>query len=154
MKYLILTALLAVGIGGFTAANGQEKQLQRKDLPPAVAKTADRESAGFTLLGFSTERENGARTYEVELSVNGRTKDVTMDANGNVIEVEEQVSMESLPASVQSALKARAGTGTITKIESITKAGKLVAYEAIVTTGKKHREVQVGPNGEKLAKEQ
>jgi hypothetical protein len=52
---------------------------------------------------------------------------------------------------VQYALKKRAGNGTIGKIESLTKRGKLVAYEAHVKTGAKRSEIQVGPNGEKLA---
>ncbi len=37
------------------------------------------------------------------------------------------------------------------KVESLTKSGKLVAYEAQVLTGKKHSEVQVGPDGQPLA---
>jgi hypothetical protein len=36
-------------------------------------------------------------------------------------------------------------------VESITKNGKLVAYEAAVKTGTKNSEVQVGPDGKKLA---
>ena len=73
-----------------------------------------------------------------------------MDKNGNIVELEEEVSMDSLPSAVQEALKKRAGAGTIGKIESLTKNGKLVAYEAHVKTGAKRSEIQVGPNGEKL----
>lgn len=42
-------------------------------------------------------------------------------------------------------------TGTIGKVESLTKKGQLVAYEAVVKTGTKRREIQVGPDGKKLA---
>jgi hypothetical protein len=70
------------------------------------------------------------------------------------LEVEEQVTFDSLPASVQTSLTTLAGPGKITKIESLTKKGKLVAYEAVVTTGTKRREIQVGPNGEKLKHEE
>ena len=44
-----------------------------------------------------------------------------------------------------------AGAGTISKVESLTKNGKLVAYEAAVKTGTKRSEIQVGPDGKKLA---
>ena len=74
-----------------------------------------------------------------------------MDKNGNIVEVEQEVAMDSLPATVQEGLRRRAGTGTIGKIESLTKGGKLVAYEAHVKTGTKGSEIQVGPKGEKLA---
>jgi hypothetical protein len=41
----------------------------------------------------------------------------------------------------------KAGSGKSTKVESITKQGKLVAFEAQVRTDGKCSEVQVGPDG-------
>jgi uncharacterized membrane protein YkoI len=135
-------------------ASAQERKLKREQLPAAVEKTVARESEGATINGFATEVEKGKRLYEVELTVSGHSKDISMDRNGNIVEVEEEVSMDSLPSAVQDALKTRAGAGTIGKIESLTKNGKLVAYEAQVKTGAKRSEIQVGPNGEKLARPQ
>jgi hypothetical protein len=129
----------------------QEKKLKREQLPAAVQKTVTRESEGATIKGFATEVEKGRRLYEVELTVNDHSKDILMDRDGNIVEVEEEVTMDSLPATVQDALRKAAGKGTIGKIESLTKNGKLVAYEALVKTGAKRFEIQVGPNGEKLA---
>ena len=132
------------------AVYAQEKKLTRAQLPAAVEKTVAAESQGATVKGFATEVEKGKRLYEAELEINGRSKDISMDRNGNIVEVEEEVTLDSLSSDVQNALKAAAGKGTIGKIESLTKNGKLVAYEAHVTTGKKRSEIQVGPNGEKL----
>lgn len=101
--------------------------------------------------GYSTEVDNGKREYEVQLKVNGHNKDVTMDGNGKVLEVEEQVDLSSLPAEVRDGLKDKAGKGNITQVESLTKEGKLVAYEAQVRKGTKRSEVQVGPDGKTLA---
>jgi hypothetical protein len=129
----------------------QERKLKREQLPAAVQKTVARESEGATIKGFATEVEKGRRLYEVELTANGHSKDILMDRDGNIVEVEEEVTMDSLPATVQDALRKAAGKGTIGKIESLTKNGKLVAYEALVKTGAKRLEIQVGPNGEKLA---
>jgi hypothetical protein len=137
-----------------TAAYPQERKLKREQLPPAVEKTVAAESQGAEIKGFATEVENGKRLYEAEMTINGHSKDISMDKNGNIVEVEEEVAMDSLPPAVQEALKTAAGKGTIGKIESLTKNGKLVAYEAHVTTGKKRSEIQVGPNGEKLARPQ
>lgn len=133
-----------------TTVVAQERKLQRNQLPPAVEKTVATESQGTTINGFATEVENGRRLYEMELTVNGHSKDISMDKNGKIVEVEEEVTLDSLPPAVQDALKTAAGKGTIGKIESLTKNGKLVAYEAHVKTGKKSSEIQVGPNGEKL----
>ena len=146
----ISIAILFVAVAAIWIAHAQERKLKREQLPPAVQKTVDTESQGATIKGFATEVEKGKRLYEVELSVDGRTKDVSMDRNGNVVEVEQEVTIESLPNAVQDGLRKAAGAGTITKVESLTKSGKLVAYEAQVKTGKKRSEIQVGPNGEKL----
>ena len=75
-----------------------------------------------------------------------------MDASGNILAIEEEVSGDSLPTNVKEALTKAAGAGTITKVESIAKNGKLVAYEAAVKNGSKHSEIQVGPDGNKLTK--
>ncbi len=49
-----------------------------------------------------------------------------MDAAGTVVEVEEQVALDALPAAVRTALQAKAGKGTIRRVESLTKHGSLV----------------------------
>ncbi len=149
---LIWFACVVTMLAFSATASSQERKLKREQLPPAVEKTVARESEGATINGFATEVEKGKRLYEVELTVSGHSKDISMDKNGNIVEVEEEVSMDSLPSAVRDALKKRAGTGTIGKIESLTKNGKLVAYEAHVKTGAKRSEIQVGPNGEKLVR--
>ena len=149
MRTALVSAFIVVVVTA--TAYAQERKLTRAQLPPAVEKTVAAESQGATIKGFSTEVEKGKRLYEAELEINGRSRDISMDRNGNIVEVEEEVTMDSLPAAVQDALKQRAGAGTTGKIESLSKNGKLVAYEAVVKTGAKRSEIQVGPNGEKLA---
>ena len=147
----IFAGLLALGVSFVgTAAQEKEKKISRKQLPPAVEQTVARESEGATIKGFASEREHGQQFYEVSLNVNGHNKDILIDAAGNVVEVEEQVALDSLPSTVQDALKKAAGGGTITVVESLTKDGQLVAYEAHVKHGLRRSEIQVGPNGEKL----
>src|SRR5205814_7725903 len=125
-------------------------KIKREQLPPAVEKTVATETQGATVKGFATELENGRRLYEAELIVNGHHKDISIDRNGAIVEVEEEVAIDSLPAGVQDALKQAAGSGKIEMVESLTKNGKLVAYEGHVKRGLKRSEIQVGPNGEKL----
>jgi hypothetical protein len=137
-----------------TIALAQEKKIDRKDLPPAVEKTVEAQSQGATIKGFSQEKENGQLDYEAEMTVNGHSKDVLIDPQGEVVEVEEQVPLESLPLAVKEVLQTKAGAGKILKVESLTKHDKLVAYEAVVRTAGKKKEIQVGPDGEKPAHEE
>lgn len=145
--------LVATVIFAGTAAS-QEKKIQRSELPPAVEKTVAAQTQGATIKGFSMEEEKGKTYYEVEMTVNGHGKDVSIDANGVVTEVEEEVALDALPPAVKAAITDKAGKGTLGKIESLTKGGKLVAYEAHVTTDGKKSEIQVGPDGKPLAHEE
>jgi len=86
--------------------------------------------------------------------VSGHSKDVLIDVNGAIVEIEEQVALDSLPGAVQEGLHAKAGAGEIVKVESLTKHDKLVAYEAVVKTGGKKKEIQVDPNGKPLDHEE
>ena len=131
-----------------------EKKTKRSDLPSAVEKTAAAQGVGATFRGFSEEKENGQTFYEAEMTVNGHSRDVLIDAGGAIVEVEEQVTMESLPTDVQGALHAKAGKGKIATVESITKHDKLVAYEAAILTNGKRSEVQVDPQGKNLSHEE
>src|SRR2546430_503299 len=136
---LVTAGLLACAGGGIA----QEKKIKRADLPAGVEKTVAAESAGATIKGFSMEKEKGETFYEAEMMVNGHGKDVLIDASGTVVEVEEEVALDKLPAEVKAGLEAKAGKGKIGKVESLTKKGKLVAYEAKVVTNGKKAEVQL-----------
>jgi hypothetical protein len=140
-----------VFVGGVQA---EEKHIKRSELPPAVEKTVKQVSKDATIRGFSQETEKGKTTYEAEMLVNGHSKDVEMDASGEILEVEEQVALESLPAAVKDGLTAKAAGGKILKVESLMKHGKLVAYEAQIRSAGKRHEIQVGPDGQPLDHEE
>jgi hypothetical protein len=155
MKIRLQGVLLAAGTLAFSGMSAaQEKKINRADLPPAVEKTVGRESAGATVKGFSQEKEKGQTYYEAQLVVSGHSKDVLIDASGSVVEIEEEVTFDSLPAEVQAGLHRQAGKGKLLKVESLTKKGKLVAYEGKVVTNGKKSEVQVGPAGKPLDHEE
>jgi hypothetical protein len=146
--------ILVAGLLGAASAGAQEKKIKRADLPPAVEKTVAAQSAGATVRGFSQEKEKGQIYYEAEMTVNGHSKDVLMDANGAIVEVEEEVAIDALPAAVKAGLQSKAGSGKIVKVETLTRHDKLVAYEAQVNTNGKKSEVQVGPDGKPLDHEE
>lgn len=147
----IVSAIFLLTLLRAVSAPDQEKRLKKSDLPPAVQKTADEQSKGATVRGYSSEMEEGKLQYAVEMTVNGHSRDVSIAPDGSVLEIEEQVALDALPAAVRESLQKEAGVGKITKVESLTKHGTLVAYEAQVRTGTKRSEVQVSPDGKPLA---
>jgi uncharacterized membrane protein YkoI len=128
-------------------AQAKERQVTMESLPPAVRKTVTEQSRGATVRGVSTETEHGQTLYEVELTVNGHTRDVLIAADGSVAEVEEEIAMPLLPAPVRVTLEQEAGSGKILKVEAVAKGGKLAYYEARVQKAGKKSEVTVGPDG-------
>ena len=140
---------------GFAASTiGQETRIRKADLPAAVQRTADQQSKGATVRGYQRDKEGGQLEYEVEMTIGGHHRDVTIDPNGNLLEVEEQIPLYKLPPEVREGLQKKAGSGNITKVESIVKRGTLAAYEAHVLDGGKKSEVQVGPDGKALEHEE
>ncbi len=147
---LLVGAIVATAV----AASAQDKKIERSAVPAAVEKTIQAQTQGATVKGLATEREHGKLQYEVETMVNGHSRDLAIAADGTLLEVEEEVAFNALPTAVQSALTAKAADATITKVESLTKKDKLVAYEAATRKGAKKGEIQVGPKGEALKHEE
>lgn len=141
---------LLVAIGAATAlsinSHAEAKRVNFGDLPPAVKETAQRESLGATVKGYSKEVENGRVEYEVEMMLNGMSKDVSIDPSGKVIEVEQQVSLDAVPAAAMAAIQKGAEGGSIRMVEEV-KSDSETAYEAQILNHGKHREVRVHADG-------
>jgi hypothetical protein len=87
-------------------------------------------------------------SYEIETVANGRHRDVSVDAKGNVTTVEEETPIDSIPAAAKAVIEKKVATGKITMVEAVTKNGAVALYEASYTTkaGKK-AEFAVKPDG-------
>ena len=140
-------------LAGTALAQETERPAQMKDLPQAVQATVREQSRGAVVLGLSVETENGQTFYEASLKVKGRLRDVLIDANGAVVEVEDQVTLASLPPAARAEIVRQAGKGRILMVESITKNNVIVAYEAHVKTAGKISEIKVDPEGKPLTPE-
>ena len=142
-----ICGLILVASGTLQAA---ERKIQEHDLPAAVQQTLQSQSQGAVIKSYSTEVENGKTVYEAETMVDGHSRNLQVAADGTLNEIEEEVAFATLPAKVQSALTSYSRSASIEKVESLTKAGKVVAYEASTLNGKIKGEIQVGPNGKRL----
>ena len=124
-----------------------ETKLAFTDLPAAVQAAAKAELNGAEIVGAGKEVEKGQTTYEVETQKEGKSRDLSFDSSGKLLEVEQEIDLDSIPAPAKAALQKKASGGTIKKIESVT-AGDKVSYEAVVTAKNgKHTEIAVNPDG-------
>jgi hypothetical protein len=133
LAFLLSTAALAV------LAMAAARSLQVKDLPPAVRETVQAQTRNAEIKNISKETEKGVAQYEVETLVNGRHRDFNVDTKGGLVVVEEEVSIDSIPAAAKAAIGKKVGTGKLGMVETVTK-GSATLYEAAYTgkDGKKH----------------
>lgn len=116
-------------------------------LPAEVQKTVKQETKNATNVKVSQETEGGKTVYEVESKVNGKGRDLMVNAQGMVLSIEEEVSLDAIPAAAKAAIEKMAAGGKTGKVETVTK-GKIVTYEAVITKkGKKATEVMVNADG-------
>ena len=123
-----------------------EKKIQMKDLPPAVQKAVEEQSKGATLAGLAKEVENGVTLYEAEFKIGGRTRDVTFDPNGQVVIVEEETSIDSIPAAAREAIQRSAGKRKLLLVETVSERGSTF-YEAHYRAGILSKELKVDAAG-------
>jgi hypothetical protein len=145
-----LTALLAiVALGGSTMAQEKKgKGLQLKDLPAAVQKTVQDNLQGGEIKNIGKEKEDGVEQYEVESVLNGKSRDFNVDAKGNLLLVEVAITIDAIPAAAKASILEKVADGKLAVVETFTKTGQPVMYEASYTDkkGKKH-EVLVKADG-------
>ena len=147
-RQIVFTASLLV----LASAFAQETKVQFKDLPQAVQTTAKAQSQGAIVKGYSREIEKGKTEYEVQLLVDGKQRDVSIDPEGKLLEAEEVVAFSSLPKKAQDEIKQQAAGSKVEKVEKVT-SDQATVYEALVHShGKKH-EIRVLENGEKAPAE-
>lgn len=127
-------------------APASEKRVMISEVPPAVRQSVKRETRGSKMRGLVKETENGKVYYEAETAVNGKHRDILFDDSGKVVEVEQQVSMGSIPAGARNAIERQAAGGKVLGVESVTRDGK-TNYEARVQKAGKKSEVKVTPEG-------
>jgi hypothetical protein len=125
------------------------KKLELKDLPPAVQKTVQDEGKVAEIRNISRETEDGISQYEIETMLNGKHRDFNVDTKGVLLVVEDETSIDSIPAPARATIMKKVGPGKLGMVETVTKPKqKDLLYEAEYTTkdGKKH-EVVVKADG-------
>ncbi len=66
-------------------------------MPAAVPKTFKEQVQGATIVNTSKETENGAVKYVIETDIQGRSRNISIDNAGKIIQIEEQVALDTYP---------------------------------------------------------
>ena len=143
-----VTTLVAAGclLGGLYAEPAfaqaaKPRALQLKDLPASVQKTVQETLKGGVVKNISREREDGVEQYEIESTLNGKSRDFNVAADGRLLVVEEATTLDAIPAAAKAAIQKRIGTSTVTAVETFATPSKPLLYEAAYKDAKGKRHV-------------
>lgn len=141
-----LVIMISIILGMSSLALAQEKKMKPKDLPASVKTAFHKEYPQARINGASSEKEKGKVYYEIE-SVDGKMKrDLLYSPDGAIVEVEEGITMDMVPAAVKSALEKEYPKSAVTKSEKVTREG-VTNYEFQLKVGKGRKEVGIDSAG-------
>jgi len=119
-RWASVSSLLGVlSLGAVVGAD--EEKIPVDKLPAAVLKAVKAKYPKAKIEEAAREVEDGETTYEVELKDEGHELDVTLKADGTIVEVERTIAVEALPEAVRNAVAAKYPDAKIKKAEEITK---------------------------------
>jgi Putative beta-lactamase-inhibitor-like, PepSY-like len=116
-------------------ARADEEKVSVDKLPAAIKKALMRKFPKAEIEKATKEVEDGNTVYEVELEIKDRSVDVSLKADGTILEIEREVPADELPKAVRKKLAARYPKAKIEKAEEVTKGEDgPVRYEVAITT--------------------
>jgi uncharacterized membrane protein YkoI len=160
---------------GHGKAEEKDEFVSLSQAPVAVRATIKAQASPDQIVKIVKADENGTVVYEAEIIKDGKKSELTIAADGKILDTEnageekeekgtgkaeekagekdEVVSLSQAPAAVQATIKAQAGDGKIGKIVKGMDNGKTV-YEATITKGSKTTDISVDPDGKLLSSEE
>ena len=150
MKISTIAISLSFGLALATGTAAQEKKIGKNEVPAPVLTAFARAFPKAQAVAYAQEIEDGKTLYEVESKEGTIHRDVTFEADGKLVVVEEAVDAKNLPASVRATFEKE--KGKLTLAERITR-GTTIEYEGHFTDGEKEYEVVTDAKGKVLKRE-
>lgn len=139
----LLVAIAAIAL--VTPAIAQEETTMKlTDAPKAAMDAAMANANGVT---FATVQMDGEEYEFGGTMASGMMLEVDVLADGTVMEIEEQIAVETLPAEVAAALAANLAGFVPTFVEKSTRDGGVVVYEFEGTVDGKEIDAEINADG-------
>ena len=134
-------------------------------LPPAAADAVKAAFPQASIVEVEQENEDGVTLYEVELRQDGKEVEISVSADGVIVEVETQIAEAELPKAVARTIAKVAGDAKVEEIQreetrAVVRDGKLVkldepriTYEAEFRKDGRETEVEIAGDGTVLKTE-
>ena len=138
-RRVVAWIVAAVALPGASLA-GQDS------LPPAVASAFQQAYPVARVLHVSKERRDGRVVYEIESRDGATRRDLIYSPAGAVLEIEERIPVDSVPAVVRAAAERRVARGTLVGAERVTR-GTVILFEVQLRLNGRSRFLTYDPEG-------
>ncbi len=151
LKNVLIPALLGLAALSTGANAGGEKKLAEQQVPKPVLEAFHKAYPQATDIQYEAEKEAGKAVYEVEFKDQGVKREASYAAEGTLVETEESIKPDELPAAVTEALKKAHPHATVKEAEKVLKPdGSVSGYEVEIKDGKKEVEIHLDAAGKIL----
>ena len=100
-------------------------------LPAVVQRTIQKQAANSAPGEITRVEEDGEITFETEISVGGRARDISVGEDGTLLSIE--VTLAETPTAVQKAITAQVGAGKLVGVDKIFDDSE-ASYDVVMTT--------------------
>jgi uncharacterized membrane protein YkoI len=138
----------------FGQANAEEKELNKSQVPKAVLEAFEKAYPHVKDVEYEKEIVNGQSAYELEYKTNNMEHEVLYSADGTLLQKEEEIEGETLPAPVKDAIRKAYPKAEIKEVEKVMKPDDtLTGYEVEIVTEGKEIELELNTQGRILREE-
>jgi len=127
------------------------EEVELDSLPAAVQQTIQKQSSGATLGEIDESFEDTEVTFDVEMTRDGQARSFTVNAKGELVDV--QMFLSELSDPLQKAIQKEAGPGTLGEIDRAIDDGE-PTFDVDITAGATTRTVTFTEDGSIVLQEQ
>jgi len=127
----------------------QERKVKEAEVPKAALEALKKVADKATITEFAEEIEHGSKFYEGSWNGPGGNVDCLVTESGDLVEIEEIISADKVPAAARAAVEKEAGKDAKLTWEKKT----VVMYEVHYEKGDKGQEMILTPDGRRCHEE-
>jgi len=148
LKIVLIPALLGLAALSTCANAAEEKKITVQQVPKPVLEAFHKAYPQALDVKYEVEKDAGKTVYEVEFKEQGIKREATYAAEGTLLETEEDIKPDTLPAAITEALKKSHPQATVEEAEKVMKPdGSVSGYEVEIKDGKKEFEIRLDATG-------
>jgi hypothetical protein len=141
-EFICIGIIALFGFSTFAA----EYKINKNQVPDAVLQSFSKTFPNAIAENYAKETRNGKTYYEIESKEGTISRDLLFEPNGKLVEMEEKLPYDSLPAAVQDTIKTKYGKNAFVSAERITKNNQ-TTYGVVIKINNKKMEKTFNPDG-------